>query len=303
MTLADTPPLAPHAPAAAVAPAMPALATELPPNPDLVIRPSRGWSALNLAEVWAFRDLLFTLAGRDLKVRYKQTFLGVAWVILQPLMAAGVFNIVFGMVAKMPSDGVPYLLFTFVGQLGWNMFANTVSKSSGSLVGNGHLISKVYFPRLVLPLSGLPSTFVDFAVAALMMVGLMVWYHWGPGTGLVFLPLWVAMLLAMALGIGLITAALTVSYRDVGYILPVMMQIAMYASPVPYSVKAVPESLRFFYDANPLSAVLEGFRWSLLNTQQPNWGLVGYAGAVAVVLLVTGAFMFKRMERKFADVV
>jgi lipopolysaccharide transport system permease protein len=269
----------------------------------LLIKPSSGWSALDLREVWQFRDLLFSLGGRDLKLRYKQTALGVIWVVLQPLMAAGIFTVVFGKIAKLPSDGVSYFLFAFAGQLGWNLFANTVSKSSSCLVGNAHLISKVYFPRLILPLSSLPSTFVDFGVAAAMMVVLMFAYHSVPGLGLLLLPLWIAILLAMSIGIGLITSALTVNYRDVSYILPVFMQMLMYASPVAYGVTSVPESIKPFYFVNPVSPVLEGFRWSLLNTSQPTWPYVGYSAAVSLFLLVAGAFSFKRMERKFADVV
>lgn len=269
----------------------------------LLIKPGSGWAALDLREVWQFRDLLFTLAGRDLKLRYKQTALGVIWVVAQPLMAAGIFTVVFGKIANLSSDGIPYFLFAFVGQLGWGLFANTVGKTSGCLVGNGHLISKVYFPRLILPLSSLPSTFVDSGIAAAMLVGLMFYYHTFPGIGILLLPVWIAILLAMSMGIGLITSALTVSYRDVGYILPVFLQMLMYASPVAYGVSNVPASIKPYYYANPLSPVLEGFRWSLLNTSAPAWQPVVYAAALALVLLVLGAFSFKRMERKFADVV
>ncbi len=269
----------------------------------LLIKPGSGWAALDLREVWQFRDLLFTLAGRDLKLRYKQTALGAIWVVAQPLMAAGILTVVFGKIANLSSDGIPYFLFAFVGQLGWGLFANTVGKTSGCLVGNGHLISKVYFPRLILPLSSLPSTFVDSGIAAGMLVGLMFYYHTVPGLGILMLPLWIAILLAMSMGIGLITSALTVSYRDVGYILPVFMQMLMYASPVAYGVSNVPASIKPYYYANPLSPVLEGFRWSLLNTSAPAWRPVAYAAGLSLFLLAVGAFSFKRMERKFADVV
>lgn len=269
----------------------------------LLIKPGSGWAALDLREVWQFRDLLFTLAGRDLKLRYKQTALGAIWVVAQPLMAAGIFTVVFGKIANLSSDGIPYFLFAFVGQLGWGLFANTVGKTSGCLVGNGHLISKVYFPRLILPLSSLPSTFVDSGIAAAMLVGLMFYYHTFPGLGILLLPVWIAILLAMSMGIGLITSALTVSYRDVGYILPVFLQMLMYASPVAYGVSNVPASIKPYYYANPLSPVLEGFRWSLLNTSAPAWQPVAYAAGLSLFLLAVGAFSFKRMERKFADVV
>lgn len=278
--------------------------SEITPDiPPLVLRPSSGWSALRLAEIWHFRDLLFTLAGRDLKLRYKQTALGVIWVVLQPLMAAGIFTVVFGKIAKLDSEGVPYFVFAFAGQLGWGLFSNTLSKSSGCLVGNSQLISKVYFPRLILPLSSIPSAFVDFAVALAMLAVMLVIYHITPSWPLIFLPLWMAILLAMSVGIGLITAALTVSYRDVQYILPVFMQMLMYASPVAYGVGSVPASIKPFYYLNPMSPALEGFRWSLLNTSQPNWNYVAYSAATALVLLLAGAFSFKRMERRFADVI
>jgi lipopolysaccharide transport system permease protein len=274
-----------------------------PPNADRILRPASGWSAIDLAEVWHFRDLLFTLAGRDLKLRYKQTALGVIWVVFQPLMAAGIFTVVFGKIAKLPSDGVPYFLFAFAGQLGWNLLNNTLTKSSGCLIGNAHLISKVFFPRLILPLSSIPSSFVDFAVALVMMAVMLACYGLMPGWQVMLLPLWMAILLAMAMGVGLISSALTVNYRDVQYILPVFMQMLLYASPVAYGVSSVPASIKPFYYVNPVSPVLEGFRWSLLNTSMPDWRFVGYSAAMAVALLVSGAFAFKRMERRFADVI
>ncbi|MEZ0266756.1 MAG: ABC transporter permease [Phycisphaerae bacterium] len=274
------------------------------PEPFLIIRPSRGWSALNLKELWQFRDLLFTLAGRDLKLRYKQTALGVIWVLLQPLMAAGIFAFVFGTVAKLPSNGTPYLLFSFAGLLGWNLFGNTLTKTSTCLVGNAQLISKVFFPRLVLPLSTVPSALVDFAVAAGMMAVLMAAYGVAPGWGLLLAPVWLAILLAIALGIGLIASALTVSYRDVQYILPVFLQILLYASPVAYSVSAVPEHLRTVYYCNPLTAPLEALRSSILGSgPMPGWGALAWSAGVAAALVVLGAMSFKRMERRFADVI
>jgi lipopolysaccharide transport system permease protein len=273
------------------------------PEPFLIIRPSRGWSALNLREVWQFRDLLMTLAGRDLKLRYKQTALGIIWVVLQPLMAAGVFSFVFGKVAKLPSDGVPYLLFSFAGLLGWNLFANTLTKTSGCLIGNSQLISKVFFPRLVLPLSAVPSALVDFAVATGLLVVLMAAYRVAPGWGVLLVPLWIGILLAIAMGIGLIAAALTVSYRDIQYILPVFTQILLYASPVAYSVSAVPANLRVFYYVNPLTAPLEALRASILGRAMPGWGGLAGSAAAAVVVMGAGMMAFKRMERRFADVI
>jgi homopolymeric O-antigen transport system permease protein len=271
--------------------------------PLMKIRATSKWAAINFKELWQFRDLLFTLSNRDLKLRYKQTALGVIWVVLQPLLAAGVFSFVFGKVAKMPSDGMPYFLFSYAGLLGWNLFNNTLTKSSGCLIGNSHIISKVFFPRLVLPLSTVPSTLVDFAVAAGMMAVLMVVYHVAPTPGLLLLPLWMALLTLLSLGIGLITAALAVSYRDVTYILPVFTQLLMYASPIAYAASAVPERLRTYYQLNPLAPILEAFRWSLLLRGDMQPAPLAYATLCSVVVFVVGLYSFKRMERKFADVI
>lgn len=287
----DSPPTSPAAPAGP------------PPKPYLRIRPTSGWAALNLRETWQFRDLLFTLAGRDLKLRYKQTALGVIWVVLQPLMAAGIFSFVFGTVASLPSDGVPYFAFSFAGLLGWNLFSGILTKTSTCLIGNQQLISKVYFPRLVLPLSTVPSVLVDFAIALGLMVGLLCVYRITPGWGLLLLPAWMLLIAALALGVGLVTSALTVSYRDVQYILPVFLQMLLYASPIAYAVSAVPARWRWAYDLNPLSPLLEAFRWSLLGRGHPHWGYLAGAAVVSSAVLVWGAFSFKKMERRFADVI
>ena len=273
------------------------------PKPYLSIRPTRGWAAINFREVWQFRGLLMSLASRDLKLRYKQTALGVIWVVIQPLLAAGVFSFVFGKVAKMPSDGVPYFLFSYAGMLGWNLFSSTLSKCSTCLVGNSQLVSKVFFPRLVLPLSTVPSTLVDFAVALGMMIVLMLINQITPTLNLLLVPLWMGTLILLALGIGLATAALSVGYRDVQYILPVFLQILLYASPVAYAVSAVPRNLRAIYYLNPLSSMLEAFRWSFLNTGHPAVIPLCAAAAISLATFVIGAVCFKRMERKFADVI
>ena len=276
-------------------------------EPFLKIRPKSGWAALDLSSVWQFRDLLLALAGRDVKLRYKQTALGVAWVVLQPLLAAGVFSFVFGRVAQLPSDGIPYFLFSYAGLLGWNLFNTTVTKTSGCLVGNSQLISKIFFPRLVLPLSVVPSALIDFSVALAMMSVLMLLYHRHPSAALVAFPLWMGIILLLAVGLGLITAALAVSYRDVQYILPVFTQILLFASPVAYSLSfalsRISKNRRMFYLLNPLTAPLEGFRASLLGTSQPPTLSVVYAAGVAVILALIGAYSFKMMERKFADVI
>ena len=272
-------------------------------RPLLTIRPSRGWVALNLQEVWQYRDLLVTLASRDLKLRYKQTALGIIWVVLQPLMAAGVFSFVFGSVAKMPSGGIPYLVFSFAGLMGWNFFSNVLTRTSACLVGNAHLISKVFFPRLILPLSSIGSCLVDFAISGGMMAVLMVVYRIAPSMSLLLFPVWVLILAGIALGIGLCSAALAVTYRDVQYILPVFTQILLYASPVAYSVSAVPQRLRWVYVLNPLTAPLEAMRACLLNGPLPSTESLLVSLLYALVIIAAGFYLFKRMERRFSDVI
>ena len=254
-------------------------------------------------EIWNFRDLLVTLANRDLKIRYKQTALGVIWVVLQPLLAAGVFSFVFGVVAGLPSNGTPYLVFSFAGLLGWNFFSNVLSKVSSCLVGNAQLISKVFFPRLVLPLSGLGSCFVDFAVGLTLMALMLVVYQIVPSGTLLLFPVSLLILTALATGVGLWAAALMVSYRDVAYILPVLMNILLYASPVAYSVAAVPARLRWVYLLNPLTPPLEAMRAGLLGLPFTEAKELAISGVVAVTLLIVGLYAFKHMERRFADVI
>jgi lipopolysaccharide transport system permease protein len=272
-------------------------------KPFLTIRPPSGWAALNLPELWRFRDLLFVLAGRDLRLRYRQTALGISWVLIQPLLAAGVFAVIFGKVAKLPSDGVPYFIFSFAGLLGWTIFNGTVAKAAASLVGNAALVSKVYFPRLILPLSTVLSTLVDFVVALVAMIIFMLIWHVAPGRQIALLPLWVLLTALLAMGLGLLAAALTVSYRDVQYIIPVLLQLALYASPVAYSLAAVPATLRPWFALNPLAGLLEAFRWSLLGTSSLNLPAVAYSATCAVAAFLVGAVCFKRMERRFADVI
>ena len=274
------------------------------PKPHLTIQPTAGWQAINLRELWQFRDLLTTLAQRDVKLRYRQTALGIVWVVLQPLLAAGIFSFVFGKVAKLPAPhGVPYLVFSYAGLLAWNAFSSTLSKSSGCLLQNSTLVSKVYFPRLALPLSTVFSTLIDFGVALGMMVVLMVVNHVVPTIAVLLLPVWLLLVVLLALGVGLYLAALMVSYRDVQYILPVMVNFLLYASPVAYSAALIPVKYKLIFEINPLTGLLEAFRWSLLGTAAPVWNTVIYSAVVTVVVFILGAFSFKKMERKFADVI
>ena len=278
-----------------------------PAEPYLKIRPPRGWAPLNLRDIWQFRDLLAALAGRDVKLRYKQTALGVLWVILQPLMGAGVFSFVFGRIAQLPSDGLSYFVFSYAGLLGWNLFNGILSKTSTCLIGNSQLVSKTYFPRLVLPLSAVPSALIDFGVALGMMAALLLIYHVQLRIGVLLLPIWIVMLLMVSVGVGLISAALMVSYRDVAYILPVLTQLLFWGSPVAYkltyALEKIPQQYHTLYLLNPLAIPLEGFRASLLGTPLPALLPTLYAAGASLAVFLIGAYSFKKMERKFADVI
>lgn len=272
-------------------------------RPHLTIRPVRGWVAVDLGELWKFRDLLFALAGRDVKLRYKQTALGVIWVVLQPLLTAGIMSFVFGTIAHISTNGIPYFIFAYVGNMAWSLFSTTLSKVAGSLVGNAPLISKVFFPRLILPLSSLPSALVDFSISLGMLAVLMAGYGIVPGVGLLLLPVWIFLLLLSATGIGLFCTSLMVSYRDVGYVLPVALQILLYATPIVYPLSLVPAKLRIWVDLNPLSSILEAIRWSVFSRGTLDPAHLLYAAVVSVAVLLFGVFSFKRMEQKFADVI
>lgn len=281
---------------------------DAPARPLRTLRARPGWQALNVGELWQFRDLLLTLAGRDVKLRYRQTAVGVLWVVLQPLLAAGIFAFVFGKVANLPSpEGVPYFVFSYAGLLGWNVFSGTVVKVSASLVQNSNLISKVYFPRLILPLSMMFSTMIDFAVSLALLPVLMLIAHVAPGLGLLTLPLWFALILLLALGVGMFASALAVTYRDVQYVIPVLMQFFLYATPVAYMLsyvmKKIPAVYQPFYFLNPMAGLLEAFRWSLLGHEALPVAPVAWAAAASVLVFLGGAFAFKKMERRFADVI
>jgi lipopolysaccharide transport system permease protein len=227
----------------------------------------------------------------------------VIWVVLQPLLAAGIFSFVFGKVAKMPSDGVPYFLFSYAGLLGWSLFNNTVTKVAGSLVGNTQLLTKVYFSRLILPLSNVPSALVDFVVGAVMLAIMMAASHVLPSSAVLLLPVWITALLLLGLGAGLLSCSLSVTYRDIQYILPVFMQLLLYGTPIAYSISAVPERLRLIYYLNPLSAPMEAFRSCILGTPMPGLGPLLYSLATAIVVQLAGIYAFRRLERTFADVI
>jgi lipopolysaccharide transport system permease protein len=268
-----------------------------------VIGPRPAWYRPPLHEVWQYRDLLLTLAKRDVKLRYRQTALGVFWVVAQPLLAAGIFTFVFGNVAKLDSEGHPYFVFSYAGLLGWNAFATTLQRMSNCLVLNSQLVAKIFFPRLVLPVSTLFATLIDFTVSLCVMAVLMVITSTAPGGGILLLPVWLAVLLVLATGGGLVAAGLMVRYRDIGQIIPVVTQLLMYISPVAYATAVVPARFRDIYFLNPLAGLLEAFRWSLLGTGRLNALHLGYSVAVGVCLLGVGIVAFNSMERRFADVI
>lgn len=268
-----------------------------------MIKPPSRWTPVHLRELWEFRDLFTRLAARDITLRYRQTALGVIWVVLQPLMAAGVFSFVFGRVAGLSSEGIPYFVYSFAGLTAWNAFNATIGKASGALVGNSAMVSKVYFPRMVLPLSTLGSTSLDFVVSMGMMMVLLGAYGVGYRLSiLAVIPLYLIVQL-LACGAGLMAGALMVRYRDVGYVVPVVTQVLLYATPVAYGLASLPRaSLRPFFTWNPLTGLFEAFRWALLGTRL-EVGLLVYGTVVAVAMFVLGAFQFTRMERQFADVI
>jgi len=250
-----------------------------------------------------FRDLLRAFAARDITLRYRQTALGPIWVLLQPLLAAAIFSFVFGRVAKLPSGAVPYVVFSFAGLLAWNAFNAILTKASASLTQYSAMVSKVYFPRLLLPLSVVGSSLLDFAVSLIVMVILDLGYGINPGLKALLLPVWLAIVVALALGLGLVACTLMVRYRDVQYVLPIAAQMLLYASPVAYGLNAVPGSARTLVELNPLTGVLEAFRWSLVGTTHPPAAALCWSAGAALAALVLGIFVFASFERDFADVI
>jgi lipopolysaccharide transport system permease protein len=271
------------------------------PTPRIRIRPVRGWSALRLGELWEFRDVLAMLALRDVKLRYKQTALGFVWVVLQPLVAGAIFAVIFGHFAGLPSGGRPYVPFVFAGLLGWNLFAGILQRSGNSLVTEAKLITKIYFPRLLIPCAAAVSAVVDFMVSLAVMAVLLMCYGMWPGAWLALLPVVVITVVTLALGISFWISALNVRYRDFMYALPFIIQVMMYASPVVYGVEMVPERWRTLFSLNPLVGIMEGFRAALLGGETRVFMSLTASAALAAVILVSGAFFFRRVEKDFAD--
>jgi lipopolysaccharide transport system permease protein len=271
---------------------------------DLIIEPGRA-ERQYWRDLWTYRELFYFLAWRDILVRYKQTVIGIAWAIVRPLLTMIVFTVVFGRIAKLPPDGTaPYAIMVYAAMLPWQFFSTSLTESSNSLIGNANLISKIYFPRLIIPAGSVITSFVDFLIAALLMLVLTLWYDWWPDWRVVALPLFVGLAFAAAAGPGLWLAALNVQYRDFRYIVPFIVQFGLYVSPVGFSSRIVPEQWRLLYSLNPMVGVIDGFRWALLRGETPLY-LPGLAGSVLVIslLLASGIWYFRRVEKTFADVI
>lgn len=274
------------------------------PGPaTLVLKPTRGWTALKLGELWEYRELLYFLVWRDLKVRYKQTLMGASWAVLQPFGMMVVFSVFFGRLAGIPSDGVPYPIFAYAALVPWMFFSNGLTGASNSLVGSAHLITKVYFPRLIVPLAAVCSGVVDFVIAAGVLLAMMLYYGIVPTVHSIWLPPLLLLSLVTALGAGLWLSALNVEFRDIRYVLPFVVQFWMLATPIAYPSSLLPGPWRMLYGINPMVGVIEGFRWALLGTETAPGPMIVVSCIVAFVGLVTGALYFRRVERTFADVV
>ncbi len=271
--------------------------------PTLLIRPQSGWTAAGLKELWEYRELLYFLTWRDIKVRYKQTVLGAAWAIIQPFFMMVVFSLFFGYLARLPSDGVPYPIFAYCALLPWQLFAHALTESSNSLVANERLITKVYFPRLVVPISAVLGGLLDFAIAFVILLLMMAYYGVRPTWAIVTLPAFLLLAMLTALGVGLWLSALNVKYRDVRYTITFLIQFWLFATPVAYSSSIVPARWRAVYGLNPMAGVVEGFRWALLGKSTGPGALLAVSVAVVILILIGGLYYFRRMEAEFADVV
>jgi lipopolysaccharide transport system permease protein len=271
--------------------------------PISVYEPTHGWLSLRLGELWHYRELLYFLTWRDIKIRYKQTALGVAWAVLQPLITMVICSVIFGQLAKLPSDGIPYPVFSYAALLPWGLFSGALQRAGTSLVINSNLITKVYFPRLVIPISAVAAGLVDFMISFIVLLGLMLYYKITPTWMILTIPFFVLLAVLTALAVSLWLSALNVQYRDVQYMIPFLIQAWMYTSPVAYSAGLIPTgSWRIIYGLNPLAGVIQGFRWALLGGNPPDV-LMAISVIIVLVMLVTGLYYFRRMEKTFADVV
>jgi lipopolysaccharide transport system permease protein len=271
--------------------------------PKIVIEPKKGWVPVDLKEIRSYSEVLYFLAKRDIKVRYKQTVLGGLWAVIQPVCTMVVFTLFFGRLAKIPSDGIPYPIFVYAGLLPWTYFANAVAASGNSLVGSSHLITKIYFPRLIIPAASSLAGLLDFFIAMLVLGVLMIYYHFVPSIGILLFPVLVGLTFLCALGVGLWLSALNVQYRDIRYVIPFLIQVWMFVSPVIYPVSMVQEKYQWLLALNPMGGVIRAYRASLLGHVPIDWLLLGLSTAIIFAILVTGLYYFRRMEKHFADVV
>ena len=281
----------------------PAYEAESAPGRVIVIKPAPRWPHLDVREFWHYRELFAMLVWRDIKVRYKQTSIGVAWAIVQPLMLMIVFTLVFGKFARFGSEGLPYQVFTYSGLLPWTYFASALTLSSASVVSNVNLVTKVYFPRVFLPFAASAVPVIDFFLAFVVLVGLMAWYGVGVSAAIVLLPAFLALAFVTALGVGLFLSAVNVRYRDVPYAIPFLVQLWMWLSPVAYSVRALPERWEWVFSLNPMTGVINGFRWSIVGTPAPSAGQLALSVAAAFLFFVVGLAYFRRSEPRFADTI
>ena len=274
----------------------------LPEKPVVIIEPSKSWVALNLRDLWQYRDLLYILTMRDIKVRYKQTLLGAAWAIIQPLFTMLIFTLFFGKLAGMPSDGIPYPIFAYAGLLPWTFFSNAVTNSGNSLVGNSNLITKIYFPRMIIPMASVASGLLDFVIAFGLLVVLMFYYGVGLSINLLMLPVLLVLTSLLATGVGMWMSALNVKYRDVRYALPFLVQLGMFASPIIYPLSLVPEKWRWLMALNPLAGQIEAYRSAFFG-KPFDWLSLGVSAVLTFAVLVYSAYNFRRMEKSFADII
>src|SRR6266436_9761794 len=277
--------------------------SEIPALPTFFIDPPSGWTSIGFRELWDYRELLYFLTLRDIKVRYKQTALGAAWAVIQPFFMMVVFSLFFGRLAGVKSDGIPYPIFTFCALLPWQLFAHALTESSNSLVANERLITKVYFPRLAVPISAVLGGLIDFAIAFVILLLMMAYYRIVPTRAIFALPAFILLAIVTALGVGLWLSALNVKYRDVRYTITFLVQFWLFATPVAYPSSIVPERWRMVYGLNPMAGVVEGFRWALLGKSQGPGGLLVVSIAVVILIFLGGLYYFRRMEAEFADVV
>jgi lipopolysaccharide transport system permease protein len=271
---------------------------------EIIIKPRKGWIPVNFKELWAFRELLYFLAWRDVKVKYKQTALGAAWAILQPFLTMVIFSVIFGTFAKVPSDGIPYPIFVYAGLLPWNYFSSALSNSGNSLVANSNLITKVYFPRIIIPASASLSGLIDFFVAFIILIGMMFFYNFTPSaSGILMIPVLIFLTFLVAVGCGLWLSALNVEYRDFQYVIPFLIQVWMFLTPVIYPVTLFPEKYRWMLSLNPMAGIIEAFRVSTLGHQPVNWNFLALSAGIGLLIFLTGLLYFRKVERSFADII